>query len=158
MFSHVKISSDQVTGVQRNYNVIQNSKNQYLVLPRQLKWENKRIQQKLYLISGESKIGGSILNSVHIHCASIPTMLSSIYEKGFYIMGARKILKKKQESCNECKRIRLQVCERLMGPSFQELSHYKHLPVWAAKHFDIAGPMKQKITRKQSGTCSYVLV
>ena len=72
-------------------------------------------------------------------------------------MGARKILKKKQESCNECKRIRLQVCERLMGPSFQELSHYKHLPVWAAIHFDIAGPMKQKITRKQSGKI-YLLI
>ena len=112
------------------------------------------IQQQSYLIDGKSRIGRRIVNDHHIHCASPNKQLLHMIDKGYLVIGARKIFKKIRTDCVTCKKISKAVVVPMMGPSLQqEASKFN---VMDHAMFDVAGPITVKVSRNVTKK-SYIL-
>ena len=97
------------------------------------------VQQQSYLIDGKSRI----VNDHHIHCASLNKQMLHMIDKGYLVIGARKIFKKIRSDCITCKKISKAVVVPIMGPSLQqEASKFN---VMDHAMFDVAGPITVKI-------------
>ena len=57
------------------------------------------VQQQSYLIDGKSRIGRRIVNDHRIHCASPNKQMLHMIDKGYLVIGARKIFKKIRSDC-----------------------------------------------------------
>ena len=115
LISLISVEPEIVSGIKRQYNIIQEGEIFY-VLPRLFIQNGNPVQEKLILVSGMSKIGRAILSDCHVHVASISSQFMLMIKKGFYVSNCRTILKRKQLSCFQCRRVRKVHLKRLLGP------------------------------------------
>ena len=122
-----------------------------MVHTRQLMSGAQRVQPKLYVVDGKSMIGSMILQSAHQHYSGIPKILSRVYEMGFFVIGARALIRKAQLSCTACIRTRAEKLSRLLGPSPVEHFLSQRMPHYAIVQFDHIGPFKTHVSRNKTG-------
>ena len=140
LLKSVDIREESLTGIKRQFNVVKIG-DLFYVLPRTMIVDGNPLQQKLILTDVKSSIGRSVLLDCHNHAAGLGTDTAKMFQTGIYVIGHRRFLRKLQQDCHTCRKIRKTALSSIMGGNWQ-LQGIRHCPCFSCVYLDPVGFFK----------------